>query len=68
MVQTRLIFLRLMAMGFVMLLLSWFLLLLTVSRLIASSFVLSLTAYAGSVVGLAMGVYGAAQYASHGGR
>ena len=68
MVQTRLIFLRLMAMGFVMLLLSWFLLLLTVSRLIASSFVLSLTAYAGSVVGLAMGVYGAVQYASHGGR
>ncbi|TMJ10515.1 MAG: hypothetical protein E6G99_00255 [Bacillati bacterium ANGP1] len=68
MVQTRLIFLRLMAMGFVMLLLSWFLLLLTVSRLIASSFVLSLTAYAGSVVGLAMGVYGALQYASHGGR
>jgi len=68
MVQTRLIFLRLMAMGFVMLLLSWFLLLLTVSRLIASSFVLSLTAYAGSVVGLAMGVYGALQYASYGGR
>ena len=68
MVQTRLIFLRLMAMGFVLLLLSWFLLLLTVSRLIASSFVLSLTAYAGSVVGLAMGVYGALQYASHGGR
>jgi len=68
MVPTRLIFLRLMAMGFVLLLLSWFLLLLTVSRLIASSFVLSLTAYAGSVVGLAMGVYGALQYASHGGR
>ena len=68
MVPTRLIFLRLMAMGFVMLLLSWFLLLLTVSRLIASSFVLSLTAYAGSVVGLAMGVYGALQYASHAGR
>jgi len=57
-----------MAMGFVLLLLSWFLLLLTVSRLIASSFVFSLTAYAGSVVGLAMGVYGALQYASHGGR
>jgi len=68
MVQTRLIFLRMIAMGFVLLLLSWFLLLLTVSRLIASSFVLSLTAYAGSVVGLAMGVYGALQYASHGGR
>jgi len=57
-----------MAMGFLLLLLSWFLLLLTVSRLIASSFVLNLTAYTGSVVGLAMGVYGAVQYASHGGR
>ena len=68
MVPTRLIFLRLMATGLLLLLLSWFLLLLTVSRLIASSFVFSLTAYAGSVVGLAMGVYGAVQYASHGGR
>lgn len=51
-----------MVIGFALLLGSWLVLLLTVSRLIPSSLLLSLTAFGTSVVGLAVGLLGALQH------
>lgn len=59
---TQVVPVRLMAIGLTLLVGSWLVLLLTVSRLIASSFALSLTAYGASVVGLVIGLFGAVQY------
>lgn len=57
--------LRLMVIGLVLLLASWLVLLMMVIKLIAPSMPLSLIAYAASVGGLAIGVFGAIQYARH---
>jgi membrane associated rhomboid family serine protease len=54
---------RLMVAGFVLLLGSWLVILLMVIGEITPSLLLSLGAYAASVAGLAIGLFGVAQYA-----
>jgi hypothetical protein len=53
---------RLIVFGGSALLISWFLLLLLTIRLLTPSFPLALLAFAGSVAGLAIGVFGAVRY------
>ncbi len=59
---TQAIPVRLMVIGFALLLGSWLVLLLTVIKLIAPSFLLSLIAYAASVAGLVIGLFDTVQY------
>ncbi|OLC31176.1 MAG: hypothetical protein AUH31_03085 [Armatimonadetes bacterium 13_1_40CM_64_14] len=59
---------RLIVLGGTVLLTSWFLLLLLAIRLLPPSLLLALLAYAGSVAGLAIGVFGAVRYAHPAGR
>ncbi len=58
---------RLIVLGGTVLLTSWLLLLLLAIRLLTPSLPLALVVYAGSVAGLAIGVFGAVRYAHHGG-
>ncbi|HVH31040.1 MAG TPA: hypothetical protein VNA31_05185 [bacterium] len=58
---------RLIILGGSALLTSWLLLLLLTIRLLTPSFPLALLAFAGSVAGLAIGVFGAVRYAHQGG-
>ncbi len=53
---------RLMALGFALLVASWLVILLMVIGRIASSLLLSLGAYAASVAGLAVGLFGVIQH------
>ncbi len=62
---TQAVPIRLMVVGFALLLGSWLVLLLTVVKLIAPSFLLSLIAYAASVAGLVIGFFGTIQYVRH---
>lgn len=55
--------LKLMVLGFMLLLASWFVLFFMVVRLIPPSFLLSLGAYAASLGGLVIGIFGAIQHA-----
>ena len=55
--------LKLIVLGFVLLLASWFVLFFMAVRLIPASFLLSLGAYAASLGGLVIGIFGAVQYA-----
>ncbi len=57
--------LRLMVVGFTLLLASWLVLLLMVAGRIAPSLLLSLGTYAVSMAGLAVGLFGAVQYVRH---
>lgn len=59
---TQVIHLKLIILGFALLLGSWSVLLLTVIKLIAPSFLLSLLAYGTSVAGLVIGLVGTIQY------
>ncbi len=59
---TQIVPLRLMVIGFGLLLGSWLVLLLTVIKLIAPSYLLILIAYATSVAGLVIGLFGTVQY------
>jgi hypothetical protein len=54
---------RLIVLGGSVLLTSWFFLLLLTIRFLTPSLPLALLAYAGSVAGLAIGVFGAVRYA-----
>jgi hypothetical protein len=54
---------RLMAVGLVLLLAAWTVLLLMVIRMLEPSLLLSLGAYAASVTGLVIGLFGAGAYA-----
>ncbi len=54
---------RLIALGGAVLFTSWLILLLLTIRLLPPSLPLSLVAYAGSVAGLAIGLFGAVRYA-----
>ena len=54
--------LKLMAVGLALLVASWLVILFMVIRLIEPSLLLSLGAYAASVVGLTVGLFGVAQY------
>ncbi len=56
---------RLMVVGFGLLLAGWLVLLLMVVGRIAPGFLLSFGAYATSVAGLVIGLFGAAAYARH---
>jgi hypothetical protein len=62
---TQAVPIRLMVIGFVLLVGSWLVLLLTVIKFIEPSFLLSLIAYAASVAGLVIGLFGIVQYARH---
>lgn len=57
--------LRLIAVGFVLLTASWLVLMLMVIGRIASSLPLSVGAYAVSIAGLAVGLFGVADYVRH---
>lgn len=57
--------LRLIAVGFVLLTASWLVLLLMVIGRIESSLPLSAGAYAASIAGLAVGLFGVADYVRH---
>lgn len=54
--------LKLMALGFALLVASWLVILFMVIRLIEPSLLLSMGAYAASVAGLVVGLLGVAQY------
>jgi hypothetical protein len=58
---------RLIVLGGSVLLTSWFFLLLLTIRFLTPSLPLALLAYAGSVAGLAIGVFGAVRCAHHAG-
>jgi hypothetical protein len=58
--------LRLMAVGFVLLVSSWFVLLLMVIRQIPPDIFLSMAAYVASLAGLIVGLFGVSQYARRG--
>ncbi len=58
---------KMIVLGGTFLLTSWVLLLLLTIRFIIPSLPLALLAYAGSVAGLTIGVFGAVRYASQGG-
>ncbi len=62
---TQVVPLRLMVIGFALLLVSWLVLLLTVIKLIAPSLPLILIAYATSVAGLVIGLFGTVQFVRH---
>lgn len=62
---TQVVPLRLLVIGFILLLGSWLVLFLTVVKVVAPGFLLSLMAYAASVAGLVIGLFGAIQYLRH---
>ena len=62
---THVVPLKLIVIGFILLLGSWLVLFLTVVKAVAPGFLLSLIAYAASVAGLVIGLFGAIQCLRH---